>query len=558
MSNSNKIPVSSGNNPGASRRRFLSYLGATPTLTALGGAGFLSTLEAPSALGATGPLDAGQRRHRAFAIRRDAAMLQRDRPDQVSTSKGDEQLYANRVGSFSKGLPHNQLGEVDLNAYNSMISALNSAQPGDFEAIPLGGTVKLADPQAAYCYAMAGADAAAIASPPAPAFSSAQTAGEMVEDYWSALTRDVPYSQYSSDPMIAQACADLSKLSDYRGPNVSGQITPDVIFRGLSPGETTGPLVSQFLWKTIPFGAAQFPQLYRTTVPGDDYMTTYSAWLNVQKGVAAGSNVFDSTPRYIRNNRDLSEYLHRDFMGQANVLATLLLLSYGNPALNPNNPYLNYATEAGSITFGSQAALDLMWSAPINALHAVWWQKWLVHRRVRPEAFGGRIHNHLTGAAKYSIHSDVLNSAALQASFKAHGNYLLPIPYPEGSPIHPSYPAAHAVVGGAGVTMLKAMFNESFVIPSPVVPSDDGLTLLPYTGPPLTVSSELNKLAANVSLGRNACGVHYRSDGVEGMRLGEEIAISILRDMATVYNEQFAGFSFTRFDGNPITICPEC
>src|SRR5579862_5885743 len=115
MSNSNKIPVSSENNPGASRRRFLSYLGATPTLTALGGAGFLSTLEAPSALGATGPLDAGQRRHRAFAIRRDAAMLQRDRPDQVSTNNGDEQLYANRVGSFSKGLPHNQLGEVDLN-----------------------------------------------------------------------------------------------------------------------------------------------------------------------------------------------------------------------------------------------------------------------------------------------------------------------------------------------------------------------------------------------------------------------------------------------------------
>ena len=174
----------------------------------------------------------------------------------------------------------------------------------------------------------------------------------MVEDYWSALTRDVPYSQYSSDPTIAQACADLSKLSDYRGPNVNGQITPDVIFRGLSPGETTGPLVSQFLWKTIPFGAAQLPQLYRTTVAGDDYMTTYPAWLNVQKGVAAGSNVFDSTPRYIRNNRDLSEYLHRDFMGQANVLATLLLLSYGAPALNPNNPYLNYSTQAGSITFG--------------------------------------------------------------------------------------------------------------------------------------------------------------------------------------------------------------
>jgi hypothetical protein len=106
--------------------------------------------------------------------------------------------------------------------------------------------------------------------------------------------------------------------------------------------------------------------------------------------------------------------------------------------------------------------------------------------------------------------------------------------------------------------MLKAMFNESFVIPSPVVPSDDGLTLVPYSGPPLTVGGELNKLAANVSLGREACGVHYRSDGVEGMRLGEEIALSMLRDVATLYNEPFAGFSLTRFDGTPITICPEC
>jgi PAP2 superfamily len=293
-------------------------------------------------------------------------------------------------------------------------------------------------------------------------------------------------------------------------------------------------------------------------VAGDDYLTSYTAWLNVQKGVAAGSNVFDSTPRYIRNNRDLSEYLHRDFMGQANVLATLLLLSYGAPALNPNNPYLSSVTQAGSITFGAQAALDLMWSAPINALHAVWAQKWLVHRRIRPETFGGRIHNHVTGAAKYPIHADVLNSAALQATFKAHGNYLLPMPYPEGCPMHPSYPAAHAVTGAAGVTMLKAFFNESFVIPSPVVPSDDGLTLVPYDGPPLTVGSELNKLAANVSLGREACGVHYRSDGVAGMRLGEAIALSILRDLAATYNEQFPGFSLTLFDGTPVTICPEC
>src|SRR5579871_75234 len=147
----------------ASRRRFLSYLSAAPALTAWGGAGLLSTLNAPTALAASGPLSATQRSHRAFAVRRDAAMLQRDRPEQASISNGDEQLYANRIGSFSKALPHNQLGEVDLNAYNSMLSALNSGDPGDFEAIPLGGTVKLANPQASYCFGVVGADAAAIA-----------------------------------------------------------------------------------------------------------------------------------------------------------------------------------------------------------------------------------------------------------------------------------------------------------------------------------------------------------------------------------------------------------
>ena len=66
----------------------------------------------------------------------------------------------------------------------------------------------------------------------------------------------------------------------------------------------------------------------------------------------------------------------------------------------------------------------------------------------------------MTGAAKYPIHSDVLNSAALKAVFSVKGNYLLPQAYPVGSPLHPSYPAAHAATAGAGITVLKALFNE--------------------------------------------------------------------------------------------------
>src|SRR5262245_50454971 len=98
------------------RRKFLGYLGAAPTLTAFAGAGLLSSL---SAFADTGPLDPSQRRHRAFVIRRDAAIYQRHVPLTPSVSNGDEEVYANRIANYSKGLPHNDLGEVTLNAYNA-------------------------------------------------------------------------------------------------------------------------------------------------------------------------------------------------------------------------------------------------------------------------------------------------------------------------------------------------------------------------------------------------------------------------------------------------------
>ena len=126
--------------------------------------------------------------------------------------------------------------------------------------------------------------------------------------------------------------------------------------------------------------------------------------------------------------------------------------------------------------------------------------------------------------------------------------------YPEGSPLHPAYPAGHAAIAGACTTVLKAFFKESFVMPQPVEASADGLSLLPYRGSDLTVGGELNKLASNIALGRDAAGVHWRSDGIEGIKLGEAVAIWILRDLRGTYHEDFQGFSLTKFDGTPITI----
>jgi hypothetical protein len=49
-------------------------------------------------------------------------------------------------------------------------------------------------------------------------------------------------------------------------------------------------------------------------------------------------------------------------------------------------------------------------------------------------------------------------------------------------------------------------------------------------------------------------GVHWRSDAKEALLLGERVTISILRDQRRTYNETFNGFTFTRFDGTPITV----
>lgn len=87
-----------------------------------------------------------------------------------------------------------------------------------------------------------------------------------------------------------------------------------------------------------------------------------------------------------------------------------------------------------------------------------------------------------------------------------------------------------------------------------VIVDTAGLSLLPYFGQSLTVADELNKLACNIGIGRDMAGVHWRTDISEGMKLGEAVAIGILHDYKKTYNEDFSGFSFTKFDGTTITI----
>jgi hypothetical protein len=335
-------------------------------------------------------------------------------------------------------------------------------------------------------------------------------------------------------------------------------VTAATLFRGNTPGDLTGPYLSQFLWLPFASGATRgfnVVQKYRTALPNDDHLTAYSDWLAVQRGtVPTRTNTFDATMRYLRNGRDLGEYLHQEFSFQAFLNANLILLSFGVSALDPNNPYRDSSKQGGFLSFGAGTILELAARVAMAGLKATWYQKWMVHRRLRPEAFGGRVHNLRTGAASYPIHQDLLNSQVLGDVYAKTGTYLLPLAYPEGSPIHPSYPASHAVVAGACVTILKVLYNEAFVIPNPVVASSDGLALQPYTGASLTVGGELNKLASNIAFGRNIAGMHWRSDGVAGLKLGEAVALDVLQNLNLPYTPPFSGCTLTKFDGTVITL----
>ena len=550
---------------GSSRRAFLTQVGGAAATIAAGATIAQGAKAASNAGGAAqesasaeSGISGRARALQSFNNRIGAAQAELNTRIPNEVTNGDEQRFSNHIGNYSKGLAHNGIGEVLPSSYASFLRAVNSGRPALFDQIQMGGSAPLVDPQCGLAFDLEGSDSHQLVIGTPPSVASQQMADTAVENYWMALCRDINFTQYGQEPLTQAAIAELNSLGAFRGPK---PVTPQNLFRGFTAGDIVGPYVSQFLLTAFSYGAVPVTQLLTTYAPGVDYMTDQASWLAVQNGQRPfGSSQADPNPQHMRNGRGLGAYVHVDVLFEAYFNACLVLVDQGAP-LDPNNPYVGSRNQTGFGTFGSPHLKTLVAEVSQRALKAVWYQKWFVHRHLRPEAYGGLVHMTKTKQANYPLHSDVLNSEAVARVFAKHNSYFLPHAFPEGCPQHPSYGQGHSTVAGACATIVKAWFDDQAPIVS--VPgitlsqaSEDGFALVPYTGSDgdkLTVGGEMDKLAANIGIGRNHAGVHWRHDYVDSLPLGEAVAIAMLRDMGNCWNQPFEGFSFTKFDGTRIT-----
>ena len=565
---------------------------------------------------------------------------------------GDEQLE-NYIGNFHKSLPHNAYGEVEGDAYEhfqDICQQLEAGEDVDFETVARGteDAAAFTNPLAGAASETLGLSPKQVEMLPAPGILSASSAAEMVELYWMALLRDVPLAEFSPEnlnPKVSEAVKDIEKAfkvalnedsaagalqlgldlpqktlgsekydahQQHAPQALALDVSPQTLFRCGLPDEQYGPLVSQFLLRDVPYGVQRISAKQVPYVRDKDFLTGYEDWMLAQdqgtdrygrdygncnnyEDQRLGREQYypaDGTTRYVSTMRDLARFVNRDALHQAYFNAALFLDSVGAP-LDKGNPYAGehpvYQREHGFATLGGPDLLTLVSEVASRALKIVWRQKWLVHRRCRPEVYGGLLQMQLQGPPKqgtkdYGIGDLVTGSEALQQVYDKYRSYFLPMAFSAGSPNHPAYGAGHATVAGACITILKAWFDEAAPLYQSLPPEHvarkepwelSGLEtqglLQPgqhlggeyfdapsdyhgYDAHLMTIGGELNKLASNVAMGRSMGGVHWRSDNTRSLRLGEQLACEILCKRAKEYAEKPVSFSFRSFDGEMVRI----
>lgn len=489
------------------------------------------------------------------------------KPNQV---KNPDAVAKNYAGLYGKCLEHDPTtGLPSSDNIDKLITALDTGEQSDFDAIELStvATRKLESPQASLSFAMSGGDPEGFEMKPCPQLDSKEAAAEMMEVYERNILRDIPFNVISGEVAgtpqqesdLTRAIATLNAFgAEYKGPKVGGVVTRKSLFRGEGKDELVGPFVSQFLLQDINLGAHTIVQ--QSTVDTGVYGITDANWLAIQNGSVPVPQTTGAA-QYTFSPRVLGSFVHIDFVYQAFLYASAYLLGNGaqrNDAFPKLDKETNFVNSSGPADIA--AAIG---EISRHALKATWVQKWRKHLRLRPEAMAGRIVKEEEGNLPAgTVNAEVFSTGAnTLAAVKAHNlaaggdnKAYLPVQYAEGSPTHPSYNAGHAGIAGACAALLKMYFKDGAwsSLGTSSVESTDGSGLTAYAGADvgdMTIHGEINKLASNMSYGRDFGGVHYRIDGSEGILLGEQVAIQWMIDNAAQSNVNIGTIKFTSADG---------
>ena len=396
---------------------------------------------------------------------------------------------------------------------------------------------------------------------------------EMSEVYAKSIKRNTSFWDIENLSTTDVCIETLNNFTDRTTAPTDGSIiTGKTLFRGSSPDETVGPYVSQFLYLDFNYGNIKVVQKYEIEDDSEDSVTK-QGWLNIQNGVTPGGNNKTGQEFYCFSGRVLGSKVHSDPLYQFYYNAALIAFQNG---IGPSA--FSHGKTTAWVSGGGPDVLASLAHVALGALRVAWYQKYCVTMRIRPEVYAQRIQLAYESSEDFVKKvqglkniKDICDSKCLdllQAVMTANNSTerYLKLQFPEGSPTHPSTVAGHAAVAGACVTILKAMLDThdsnglKKAWPETVVHSLTGEALDPYTGSTtgMTIVGELNKLASNVSLGRDWSAVHYRVDGDLGLVLGQDYAITYLvdkcKEYSESYNKVFEGFTLEKFSGETVKI----
>ena len=524
---------------------------------------------------------------------------------------------------------------IDSTNYAKFISEITAGNTRRLTSIAIdpSSQMKWIDPITKYAVSLTCPFPYTLPFTPFPEVGSREGFCDLFEVYFMSWLRDLPFYEYTNPSnFLASYVTKVLNYLNQMMPNNNNfshplPATAANLFRGKTKGDLLGPYVSQFLIHKPRFNyhtafTASLPQ-FKAAIPADnevlehymynnapltatnldtsgsnlgrsDFGMTEAEFINIQNGFIKGGVTLPAgykpftVNRCVMTGRDLATIVHADYPSELLTRAVEILLTNGAP-LSKNNPYVKKILGSGYgsfVQFSGVEVHNLMGEVTRESLKAVWYFKYH-NMRMRPEEFAGKIHfqkknstNVIPNLSQDYITNILNDHKAFNEIQGVTNSYLLGLIYPEGAPIHPSYPAGHAIIAAACVSVMKALFDEDYLFKNLrngtmkiyEAYNDDYIKTIGSTKriclsttPSLlreitsgveyvTIGNELDKLATNIASGRNFAGIHYRSDSEQSFDLGEKVAANFLRTKLREFGNKDITLSFTNRNGDKVQI----